>query len=124
MAKILIIDDDPGFRKMIDLALTRANHVVIVAKDGVEGVDRFKAESPDMVISDIVMPEKEGIETIREIRALSQSVPIVAMSGGGANVGLQYLDVAHKLGASEIISKPFRPSELVALVKQLLSTQT
>ncbi|MDB5394101.1 MAG: regulator [Rhodospirillales bacterium] len=120
MAKILIIEDDPGFRKMIDLTLTRANHVVILAKDGVEGLERFKAEKPALVISDIVMPGKQGTETILEIRAMSQDVPIVAMSGGGMNVGRQYLDAARKLGADEIILKPFRPSELVDLVSRLL----
>ncbi len=122
MATILVIDDDPGFRRMVSLVLSRARHVVIDADGGDKGVERFKAERPNLVISDIVMPGKEGIETIREIRALSPTLPIIAMSGGSANIGLHYLDVAQKLGASAILSKPFRPVELVDLVDSLLKT--
>ena len=122
MGKILVIDDDPGFRRMINLTLTRANHQVVEAQDGNKGVRLFKEEQPDLVISDIVMPEKEGIATILEIRVLSPGVPIIAMSGGGANIGLQYLEVAGKLGANSILSKPFRPADLLDLVNKLLTS--
>lgn len=121
MAKILVIDDDPGFRKMISLTLTRAQHRVIEAQDGNEGVRRFKADRPDLVISDIVMPEKEGIETIIEIRTMSPAIPIIAMSGGSANLGTQYLEVAGKLGANAILSKPFRSADLLELVNKMLA---
>jgi DNA-binding NtrC family response regulator len=120
MAKVLVIDDDPGFRRMVSLVLTRAHHFVIEAEDGNSGLLRFDEEKPDLVISDIVMPGKEGIETIREIRALSPATPIIAMSGGGTNIGLQYLDAAGKLGASSILAKPFRPADLAQLVKRML----
>jgi CheY-like chemotaxis protein len=120
MAKVLVIDDDPGFRRMVSLVLTRAQHIVIEAEDGNLGLLRFVEEKPDLVISDIVMPGKEGIETIREIRALSPATPIIAMSGGGANIGLEYLDAAGKLGASSILAKPFRPADLAELVKRML----
>jgi len=121
MASILVIDDDPGFRRMVSLVLTRAQHTVIEAEDGDLGLMRFKEGKPDLVISDIVMPGKEGIETIREIRALSPDTPIIAMSGGGANIGLEYLDAARKLGASSILAKPFRPVDLAELVKRMLA---
>jgi CheY-like chemotaxis protein len=121
MAKILVIDDDPGFRRMVSLILTRAQHIVIEADDGDLGVLRFTKDKPDLVISDIVMPGKEGIATIREIRALSPATPIIAMSGGSANIGLEYLDAAAKLGASSILAKPFRPADLAELVKRLLA---
>jgi DNA-binding response OmpR family regulator len=122
MAKILVIDDDPGFRRMICLVLTRAGHTVMEAEDGNRGVSCFKARQPDLVISDIVMPEKEGIATILEIRALSPTVPIIAMSGGGANIGIGYLDAARKLGAGSILSKPFRPADLTELVNRMLAS--
>jgi DNA-binding response OmpR family regulator len=122
MGKILVIDDDPGFRRMVSLTLTRASHEVIEAEDGNKGVRLFKTDQPDLVISDIVMPEKEGIETILEIRVLSPDVPIIAMSGGGANIGLQYLGVAGKLGANEVLLKPFRPADLLNLVNRMLAS--
>jgi DNA-binding response OmpR family regulator len=120
MAKVLVIDDDPSFRRMIRMILTRMRHDVIEAQDGNEGVENFKAERPDLVISDIVMPDKEGIQTILEIRALAPDAKIIAMSGGGVNVGTGYLTAALKLGANLTLSKPFRPAELTAMVEQLL----
>jgi DNA-binding response OmpR family regulator len=120
MARILVIDDDPGFRRMIRMILTRMRHDVIEAGDGNEGIDRFKAEQPDLVISDIVMPDKEGIQTILEIRALAPDTHIIAMSGGGASLGTGYLGAALKLGANLILPKPFRPAELTAMVEQLV----
>jgi len=124
MAKVLVIDDDPGFRRMIRMILTRMSHDVVEAKDGNEGVENFKAEHPDLVISDIVMPDKEGIETILEIRALAPDAKIIAMSGGGVSVGPGYLTAALKLGANRILSKPFRPAELTAMVDELLLNAT
>ena len=120
MAKVLVIDDDPGFRRMIRMVLTRMHHDVVEAQDGNEGLDLFKAERPDLVISDIVMPNKEGIQTILEIRALAPDARIIAMSGGGVSLGIGYLSAALKLGANLILSKPFRPAELTATVEQLL----
>jgi DNA-binding NtrC family response regulator len=121
MAKILVIDDDPGFRKMINLTLTRAQHQVIEAQDGNEGLLRFKTDRPDLVISDIVMPEKDGIATILEIKTISPAMPIIAMSGGGTNIGMQYLGAAGKLGADSILPKPFRPADLLDLVNRMLA---
>ena len=123
MAKVLVIDDDPGFRRMIRMVLTRMHHDVVEAQDGNEGLDLFKAERPDLVISDIVMPNKEGIQTILEIRALEPDVRIIAMSGGGVSLGIGYLGAALKLGANLILSKPFRPAELTAMVEQLLPAE-
>lgn len=120
MAKVLVIDDDPSFRRMIRMILTRMRHDVVEAQDGNEGVESFEAERPDLVICDIVMPNKEGIETILEIRALEPNARIIAMSGGGLSVGTGYLTAALKLGANLVLSKPFRPAELTAMVEQLL----
>ena len=120
MAKILVIDDDPGFRKMVEMTLSRAGHQAVLAEDGDQGIARYKAERPDLVVCDIVMPNKEGIETVRELRILAPSLPIIAMSGGSAGMGMKYLEMIQELGADAILSKPFRPAELVELVGNLL----
>ena len=120
MAKVLVIDDDSSFRRMIRMILTRMRHDVVEAQDGNEGVKSFKAEQPDLVISDMVMPDKEGIQTIQEIRALMPDARIIAISGGGVSADGDHLTAALKLGANLILSKPFRPAELTAMVEQLL----
>jgi DNA-binding response OmpR family regulator len=119
MAKILVIDDSAGFRTMIAIMLRRAHHQPILAIDGLEGVELFKAEQPALVISDLVMPNKTGVETIHEIRALAPRVPIIAMSGDVAG-GLQHRCQAETIGANAVLAKPFRGSELVELVARLI----
>jgi CheY-like chemotaxis protein len=121
MATILVIDDDRSFRRMVNLVLTRAHHAVIEAQDGVEGLQLFTSLNPDVVISDIIMPDKDGIQLIREIRALNPTIHIIAMSGGGAAIGMGYLGAAGKLGADRRLAKPFRPTELTEMVEQLLA---
>jgi DNA-binding response OmpR family regulator len=116
MAKILIIDDDPQVRKLVGRILTAQGHDVAVAEDGNDGLRRFRAEQPGLVISDLLMPEKEGIETILEIRRLSPAIPILAISGDSG----VFLDIATKLGASRALPKPFRSAELIAAVNELL----
>src|SRR5690242_19586057 len=106
MAKILVIDDDPAFRRVIRTILSRMHHDVVEAQDGNQGVESFKTEDPNLAICDIVMPDKEGIQTILEIRALTPDARIIAISGGGVSVGTGYLTAALKLGANLILSKP------------------
>jgi CheY-like chemotaxis protein len=117
MAKILIIDDDPQIRRLIGRILSGEGHDVAAAENGTDGLRRFRAERPDLVISDILMPEKEGIETIIEIRREAPSIPILAISGDS---GGGFLGFATKLGASRALPKPFRNTELIEVVKQLL----
>ena len=121
MPKILIIDDDPAARRMMVRILGDARHQVIEAADGVEGIRQYWAERPDLVITDIIMPEKEGIQTIADIRSSGSTVGIVAISGGGSGAGNLYLSMAEELGADAVLAKPFRPSELMAVVDELLS---
>ncbi len=121
MAYILLIEDDELYRKMLAHFLRRAGHEVVEARDGREGVDRFRSEPTDIVITDIVMPEQEGLETIRQLRALRPELSIIAISGAGAESGL-YLKIAEKLGASCVIEKPFQPRDLVAAVEGMLQS--
>ena len=119
MAKILVIDDDAAMRKVVRRTLADARHEIIEAADGIEGFKSFRAETPAIVVTDIIMPEQEGIATIREMRAIRSDVVIIAMSGGGAGPGDLYLDIAKVFGADAVLPKPFRPAELLALVERL-----
>ena len=121
MATILVIDDDKRVRLMIRRILASAGHLVLEAEDGQKGLARFAAENPDLVISDIVMPDHEGISTIRQLRRAGATVPILAISGGGSSVaGVEYLRMATNLGANASLGKPFGADELIAAVAALL----
>lgn len=121
MPKILIIDDDPAARRMISRVLKEARMQPIEAANGVDGLHKFHAEAPDLVVTDIIMPEQEGIQTIAAIRASGSKTAIIAISGGGAGAGHLYLSMAEELGADAGLAKPFRPSDLLGLIDKLLS---
>lgn len=121
MPKILVIDDDALVRHTISRILERSGYQVVLAADGAEGVARFRAERPDLVITDLIMPEKEGIETIIEMLREDPAARIVAVSGGGRLGAMDFLVVAHKLGAREILRKPFEPAELLGCVSRALA---
>ena len=123
MGKILIIDDEPHILLMLKKMLERAGYEVDLASNGVEGMELFKKESADMVITDIIMPEKEGIETIREMRRLSPKLKIIAMSGGGKISADNYLETAKIFGASKVFQKPFSHKELIQAVNELMASQ-
>ncbi len=105
--KVLVIDDDPFIRIALCGILRRMNCRTCVADEGVKGVAMFRAERPDVVITDLLMPYKEGFETIAEIRAIDPEVRIIAMSGGGAMKNMEFLGMAKKLGADRTMAKPF-----------------
>ena len=119
MAKILVIDDDSRMRRLVARILERENHEVIEAANGKKGIDQFAAHRPDIVITDLLMPEQEGIETIRELRRVAPSLRIVAMSGGGGATGndMMFLGMAKALGADAVLAKPFRADELIRAVQ-------
>jgi len=119
MAKILIIDDDKMVRDTLRMLLTAAGHQIVVANDGKQGLKAFTEIQPDLVITDILMPEKEGVETIGDIRKVSK-VPIIAMSGGGRVGNMSFLAVAQQFGANRTFAKPFQIDEVLNAVKELL----
>lgn len=123
MATILIIDDDASVREMICQILSAESHRVLQAADGRIGYRLVAAHAPDLVITDIFMPNMEGIETIREIRRFSDTIKIIAISGSGSDRGFQslYLDFANRLGADAILSKPFHAAELIEIVNECLA---
>jgi two-component system, chemotaxis family, chemotaxis protein CheY len=120
MPKILVIDDDPLVRSTVARILRHRGYEAILAEDGHKGLKLFQSEAPDLVITDIIMPDREGIETIREMRAVRADVKIIAISGGGRLGNLDLLAMAGKLGADEIVAKPFDAAELVAPVTRCL----
>lgn len=116
MARVLVIDDDPRLREVMVALLSEAGHAVDQAADGREGLERFAAAPADVVLCDIIMPGREGLETISELRAAAPDLPIVAMSGGGWASPDDYLALAHEMGASLTLHKPFARRELLAAV--------
>jgi DNA-binding response OmpR family regulator len=120
MAKILVIDDNDLVRASTRTILESEGYVVDEAGDGDIGIARAKSGTPDLIITDIVMPNKEGIEMIRDLRGRGYDGPIIAMSGGGRLDATEVLDLAGKLGADACIAKPFKKAELLAKVKACL----
>lgn len=115
--RILVIDDEAALRTTIRKMLESASHEVIEAENGRIGIEAFRKQPADVVVTDIIMPQKEGIETIRDIRAIDPNVRIVAISGGGRNKNMDFLRIAGKLGATATLAKPFRKEELLACVE-------
>lgn len=120
MASILIIDDDDLLRKVLSKALGHAGHTVLQAADGAQGLDLFHASAVDIVLTDLIMPVQEGVETILQLRRDAPHVPIIAMSGGASNAEL-YLEIAGKVGARRVLAKPFTPKELLVVIDEVLA---
>jgi DNA-binding response OmpR family regulator len=115
MPRILLIDDDATLRKVMAMAMTLHGHVVVQAGDGREGVKLARSEPFDVVITDLIMPGQEGIETIGILRREFPPLPIIAISGGLPNSKL-YLDIAHKIGAQRVLAKPFAMADLQSAI--------
>jgi DNA-binding response OmpR family regulator len=120
MSLILVIDDDDLIRSLVQRVLEKDGHSVASAADGERGLAAFRAVKPDLVITDIIMPEKEGIWMIRQIRQDSTTARILAMSGGGSVIKDDVLDLARQLGADGTIAKPFSAMELLEKVQATL----
>ena len=118
--EILLIEDDEAVREFIREVLLGAGYFVSVAGNGKDGLDEIRRD-PDigMVITDIVMPEKEGIETIIEIKQTWPQIKIIAISGGGRICAEDYLHIARELGADITLKKPFTRPELLGAVAEL-----
>ncbi len=121
MAHILVIDDDPVLRRVITLALEEAGHSVLRCENGRKAIDHLAHAPVDLLITDIIMPEMDGVETVRAARRLQPELPILAISGGGSFDPGDYLGMAQAFGATAVLPKPFRPLQLVELVGKLLA---
>ncbi len=116
MSKVLIIDNDPLLCDTLRMAAEGAGHTVKLAPNGREGIEIFETFGPDVVVTDILMPEKEGMETIVELRRLNPEVPIIAMSGAAPAGNISFLRIAQKLGANKTLSKPFAMTDFTAAI--------
>ena len=119
---ILIIDDDENIREYIQLMLEEEGFKVFVADNGRTGIDIFTNESIDLIITDLIMPEKEGIETIQDIRKMDKNCGIIAMSGVSNKDS--YLSISSLLGAHAILHKPFKPEELMDAINAIFNRNT
>lgn len=117
---ILVIDDDVQVLKMLQRMLERYGYKVITATDGKEGIQKYRTNPTDLVITDIVMENKEGIETIIELKTEFPNTKIVAMSGAGFDGPFLYLKAAKELGADRTLIKPIQQKELLNIVRELI----
>lgn len=119
MSRILLIDDDEALREVLAMSLTSDGHEVVSASDGREGVELLQQGQFDLVITDLIMPGQEGIETITILRQDYPTLPVIAISGGLPNSEL-YLQIAQKIGAKRILAKPFALSDMRSAIIEVL----
>ena len=121
MSRILIVDDDEVLRRMLCQVLVQAGYEVLAAVDGAAALELYRQQPVDLVITDLIMPHKEGIETILELRRLKPDQKILVMSGGGRIAPAVYLALARPLGAAMALAKPFASEEFLEAVAGLLN---
>jgi len=124
MARILIIDDESQIRSMLRLMLERVGYEIAEAPDGIEGIRQYRENPADLIITDLIMPNKDGIGMIIDLKKEFPKVKIIAMSGGGVNRPEGYLDGAKKLGATRTLTKPIDREEMLKAVKDTLKDTT
>jgi len=121
MARILVVEDEPAVRGVVEQTMIRCGHTVMTAADGFDALKRLSLGRIDLVITDIVMPEMDGVKLIGHIRERYPNIKIIAISGGGTREGPQdCLDRAVKAGAVKTLLKPFMLSELSSMTEELL----
>ena len=120
MARILVIEDEDEIRTMLCQVLEGEGYDVEEASDGMEGVELYRNKPADLIITDMIMPKKEGMETIMDLKLEFPNVKIIAISGGGRVGPEPYLEVAEGLGAERVFTKPFRIPELIEAIQNIL----
>jgi CheY-like chemotaxis protein len=121
---VLVAEDDAQYRRLLKEVLENFGYQVITTANGKEALRVFQEQTPKLVITDIIMPEKEGIETIRELKKLAPDVKIIAISGGGIGSADIYLKIAKTVGADRVIEKPMVIDDLMSAVTALLPGKT
>lgn len=124
MKKILIVDDEKVFTQAMARLFTQKNFQVTVASNGFEAVDALKEVEPDIIISDILMPNSDGIELLLYIKKNKIKTPVIAISGGGRLSSIDYLKMAERFGAAATLNKPVSFDELLFTVKQILQEES
>ena len=118
MPRILVIDDDADMRSLLAQTLQSAGHEVVLAADGKEGVEQYRTQPADLVITDMYMPIQQGLDTIVQLRKEAPTVRIIAMCG--KSTAMPMLSAAQRLGAVAVLQKPFLPDQLLAEVAKVL----
>ena len=121
MALVLIVDDDPQMLRLLTDVAELEDHSVLMAQDGEQALEYFAHQLPDLMITDILMPNKEGLELISEVREKFPSVKIIAYSGGGASDPENYLEFARGMGADTVFTKPMPLEDMRQQINKLLS---
>ena len=122
MAVILVVEDDAAMRRVLVETLQRTGHVVTSAVNGVEARALLARSAFDLVLTDLIMPDVEGLQLLRDIRRMSAPPKTIAMSGGGRGSAADYLAIASGMGASATLMKPFTQRAIVELIGQVLGT--
>jgi CheY-like chemotaxis protein len=123
MPGILIVEDDKDLREMLKMSLIRRGFTVLEAENGKEAISHFKPLLTDLVVTDLIMPEEDGLKVVIKLRELKPSIKIIAISGGGKVGPGSYLNLAKALGADAIYSKPFSINDLILKIEQLLDNE-
>jgi CheY-like chemotaxis protein len=121
MSQILVIDDDARQLRLIDVTLTSAGYQVVVATDSDQAIQAYRSSPADLVIVDLVMPEKNGLEFLAELRQDFPHVPVVMMSAGGMSGAGECLELTTALGAARTLNKPFSRDQLLDVVQEALA---
>jgi DNA-binding response OmpR family regulator len=120
MPGILIVEDENDLREMLKVSLTRRKFTVLEAENGKDAIIHFKPAVTDLVITDLIMPEEDGLKVIMRLREIKPSLKIIAISGGGKAGPASYLNLAKALGADVVYSKPFSVNEMIRKIEELL----
>ena len=123
MAGILIVEDDKELREMLKISLSRRKHTVYEAVNGREAITQFKPGITDLVVTDLIMPDEDGLKVIIKLKEFKPSIKIIAISGGGNAGPGSYLNLARALGADAVFSKPFSTNDLITRIEELLSDE-
>ena len=123
MPGVLIVEDEKDLREMLKISLTRHKFTVYEAENGKEAIIHFKPTITDLVVTDLIMPDEDGLKVIIKLKELKPSIKIIAISGGGKAGPGSYLNLAKVLGADAIYSKPFSINELIAKINELLNIE-
>ena len=123
MPGILIVEDDKELREMLKISLIRHKYTVLEAANGKDAITHFKPSITDLVVTDLIMPDEDGLKVIMKLREIKPSLKIIAISGGGKAGPGSYLNLAKALGANAIFSKPFSINDLISKIEELLSDE-
>jgi len=115
--RILVVDDEDNLRGLVQKVLTREGFEVVLAENGRAGLEAVKGHEFALVLTDVFMPDIDGIEFVRKLKKIAPGVPYVVMSGGGTFNNMSMLELAEHLGATATLEKPFRLEELIAIVR-------